>query len=116
MSGWNVQWTNRAGGGAIDLDVLKRKTWAGIKAHFVRIAAPVTYEFKLSSSLNYVALAHGLHAGVQLGLEIAKHRIARLAKPRDDFMLGVMVSGFDSLGPEYENRVRELFDFATVGW
>src|SRR5882724_141403 len=56
MSGWNVQWTNRVGGGAIDLDVLKRKSWAGIKAHLVRIAAPVTYEFKLSSSLNYVAL------------------------------------------------------------
>ena len=60
MSGWNVQWTNRAGGGAIDLDVLKRKSWPGIKAHFVRIAAPVTYEFKLSSSLNYVAL-HDFH-------------------------------------------------------
>ena len=27
-----------------------------------------------------------------------------------------MVSGFDTLGPEYEKRVRELFDFATVGW
>jgi AraC family transcriptional regulator len=56
MSDWNVQWTNRVGGGAIDVDVLKRKSWPGIKAHFVRIAAPVTYEFKLSSSLNYVAL------------------------------------------------------------
>ena len=56
MSSWNVQWSNRAGGGAIDLDVLKRKSWLGITAHFVRIAAPVTYDFKLSSSLNYVAL------------------------------------------------------------
>jgi AraC family transcriptional regulator len=56
MSGWNVQWSNRAGGGAIDLDVLKRKSWAGITAHLVRIAAPVTYDFKLSGSLNYVAL------------------------------------------------------------
>jgi len=60
MSGWNVQWSNRAGGGAIDLDVLKRKSWLGITAHFVRIAAPVTYDFKLSSSLNYVAL-HDLY-------------------------------------------------------
>jgi AraC family transcriptional regulator len=56
MSGWNVQWSNRAGGGAIDLDVLKRKSWQGITAHFVRIAAPVTYDFKLSSSANYIAL------------------------------------------------------------
>src|SRR3982751_6116553 len=56
MSGWNVQWSNRAGGGAIDLDVLKRKSWQGITAHFVRIAAPVTYDFKLSNSSNYIAL------------------------------------------------------------
>jgi len=56
MSDWNVQWSNRAGGGAIDLDVLKRKSWPGLTAHFVRIAAPVTYDFKLSSSSNYVAL------------------------------------------------------------
>jgi AraC family transcriptional regulator len=60
MSGWNVQWSNRAGGGAIDLDVLKRKSWPGITAHMVRIAAPVTYDFKLSSSLNFVAL-HDLY-------------------------------------------------------
>jgi len=56
MSGWNVQWSNRASGGAINLDVLKRKSWVGITAHLVRIGAPVTYDFKLSSSLNYVAL------------------------------------------------------------
>ena len=64
----------------------------------------------------YKSLAHGLHAGEQLALANARHRIARLAKPRDDFKFGVMVSGFDRLGPEYEKRVRELFDFATVGW
>src|SRR5476649_2326541 len=60
MSGWNVQWNNRAGGVAIDLDVLKRKSWRGITAHMVRITAPVAYDFKLSSSLNYVAL-HDLY-------------------------------------------------------
>jgi AraC family transcriptional regulator len=60
MSDWTIQWSNRAGGGALDLDILKRKSWPGITAHFVRIAAPVTYDFKLSSSLNYVAL-HDFH-------------------------------------------------------
>ena len=64
----------------------------------------------------YESLAHGLHAGEMLALANAKHRIARLPKPRDDFKFGVMISGFDSLGPEYEKRVRDLFDFATVGW
>lgn len=64
----------------------------------------------------YESLAHGLHAGEKLALANAKHRIARLSKPREDFKFGVMVSGYDTLGPEYEKRVRDLFDFATVGW
>lgn len=60
MPSWNVQWTNRAGGGAIDLEVLKRKSWPSITAHSVRIPAPVTYDFKISSSLNCIAL-HDLY-------------------------------------------------------
>jgi AraC family transcriptional regulator len=60
MPDWNVQWTNRAGGGAVDLDILKRKSWPGITAHLVRITAPVTYDFKFSTSFNYVAL-HDLY-------------------------------------------------------
>jgi hypothetical protein len=68
------------------------------------------------TAVAYESLAHGLHAGEMLALANARHKISRLAKPRDDFKFGVMISGFDSLGPEYEKRVRELFDFATVGW
>jgi AraC family transcriptional regulator len=52
----DLEWTNRAGGGAVDLEIFKRKSWPGITAQFARIAAPLTYDFKLSSSLNYIAL------------------------------------------------------------
>jgi AraC family transcriptional regulator len=60
MSIGNVQWTKREDGSAVDLEVLKRKSWPGITAHFVRIPAPVTYEFKLTSPAHYVAL-HDLY-------------------------------------------------------
>jgi AraC family transcriptional regulator len=55
-----VNWTKRSDGSAVDLEVLKRKSWSGITAHFVRIPAPVTYEFKLSSTDHYIAL-HDLY-------------------------------------------------------
>jgi GH35 family endo-1,4-beta-xylanase len=64
----------------------------------------------------YENLSHGLHAGEQLAIAVAKHRIAKLSRPRDDFQFGVMVSQWNALGPEYEKRVRELFDFATCSW
>jgi AraC family transcriptional regulator len=58
--GWDLDLSRFPGGGAIDLDVFKRKSWPGVTAHFVRIAAPVTYGFKLKSTSNYVAL-HDLY-------------------------------------------------------
>src|ERR1700743_1701476 len=51
----SVLWTRRDGG-AVDLDIFKRKSWPGVAAQFVRISGPVTYEFKISSSLSYLAL------------------------------------------------------------
>ena len=53
---WHVDLSRLPDGGAIDVDVFKRKSWPGVTAHFVRIAAPVTYGFKLKSTSNYVAL------------------------------------------------------------
>lgn len=58
--GWDLDLSRFPGGGAIDLDVFRRKSWPGVTAHFVRIAAPVTYGFKLKSTSNYVAL-HDLY-------------------------------------------------------
>lgn len=64
----------------------------------------------------YSALAAGLHAGEHLTLARARHRIARLAEPRKDFLFGCMISGFDRLGPNYEQLVRDRFNFATGSW
>ena len=54
--GWDFDLNRLPHGGAVDLDVLKRKSWPGVTAHFVRIAAPVTYGFKLKSTSHSIAL------------------------------------------------------------
>jgi AraC family transcriptional regulator len=43
-------------GGAIDLDAFKRKSWPQITALFVRIAAPVTFDFKFKTESNCIIL------------------------------------------------------------
>src|SRR5262245_25959352 len=64
----------------------------------------------------YTALAAGLHAGEQISLARARNRISRLAKPRNDFFFGGMISGYDHLGPKWEALVRDRFNFATASW
>jgi GH35 family endo-1,4-beta-xylanase len=64
----------------------------------------------------YAALAAGLHAGEQLALARARNRIARFAKPRQDFYFGCMISGYDHFVPTFEQRVRDRFNFATANW
>ena len=51
-----LQLSKRPGGGAIDLEVLRRKSWPGITAQFMRIAAPTAYDFKVENSSNCIAL------------------------------------------------------------
>jgi len=64
----------------------------------------------------YASLAQSLHAGEKISLARARHRISRLAAPRKDFLFGCMISPFESQGAAFEQRVRELFNFATVCW
>jgi GH35 family endo-1,4-beta-xylanase len=64
----------------------------------------------------YAALAAGLHAGEQISLARARNRISRLAKPRKEFFFGGMISGYDQLGPKWEQLVRDRFSFATASW
>ena len=56
MAGPDLDLTKRPGGGAIDLENLKRRSWPGITAHFVRFAAPTTYNFRIDKSTHYIAL------------------------------------------------------------
>jgi AraC family transcriptional regulator len=60
MASWHLELSKHPDGGALDLEVLKRRSWPGLSAQFVRIAAPTTYGFKLASTSNYVAL-HDLY-------------------------------------------------------
>jgi AraC family transcriptional regulator len=60
MHGPDLDLTKRPGGGAIDLEVLKRRSWPGITAQFVRFAAPTAYDFRIDPSTHYIAL-HDLY-------------------------------------------------------
>jgi AraC family transcriptional regulator len=56
MPRWYLDLNKYPGGGEIDLEVFKRKSWPGFTAQFVRIAAPVAYGFKVKSKWSYIAL------------------------------------------------------------
>lgn len=64
--------------------------------------------------LVYKALAAGLWAGERATLERAQQRIQRQG-PRPDFLFGCNCFGHPDTGPEYDRRLRELFNFATLG-
>jgi AraC family transcriptional regulator len=51
-----IERTLRGTGGEIDLDVLKRKSWPGIAAEFVRFAVPSEFDFRLAQSTNFLTL------------------------------------------------------------
>jgi endo-1,4-beta-xylanase len=63
----------------------------------------------------YKSLAGGLHAGERLVLLAARRRIARLSKPRKDFLFGASVAGHDR-SPEFAGRFTAAFNFATLSW
>jgi AraC family transcriptional regulator len=56
MSNRHTELTKRPHGGAIDIDVLKRRSWPGITAQYLRISAPAIYDFKIPTSSNLLAL------------------------------------------------------------
>ncbi len=63
----------------------------------------------------YEALAHGLHAGEKLVLNIARHRILSFAAPRKEFLFGAAVSHFWE-GGDFVKHFLEAFNFATGSW
>ena len=56
MSNWHLELHKRPGGGTIDVEVLKRKSWPGIATEYVRIAAPETFDFRINGAANHVVL------------------------------------------------------------
>ena len=63
----------------------------------------------------YEALAHGLHAGERVTLNLARHRIGKLAKPRTDFLFGCLASDWQH-GPEYQKLLKAVFNFGVLSW
>lgn len=51
-----IERTARPSGGPIDFDLLKRKSWPGVSAECVRIAAPAEYDFQLEVTSNFLML------------------------------------------------------------
>src|SRR5687768_11120681 len=57
--------------------------------HLTAASRPITMSpGRAQIAAAYESLSHGLHAGEMLALANAKHRIAQLAKPREDFKFG----------------------------
>lgn len=54
----HLERTKRPHGTAIDVDVLKRKSWPGFSAEFVRIAPPAVYDFRVAQLSNYICMTH----------------------------------------------------------
>ncbi len=63
----------------------------------------------------YESLSHALHAGELLALNLARHRISKLAKPRTNFLFGALNSGWQR-GGEWEKAFTRAFNFATTSW
>ena len=51
-----IERTARPSGGPIDFELFRRKTWPGVSAECVRIAAPVEYDFRLQVTSNFLLL------------------------------------------------------------
>lgn len=51
-----VERTSRETGSAVDIDILKRKSWNELSAEFVRISAPALYDFKITGSWAHLLL------------------------------------------------------------
>lgn len=51
-----IERTARTTGGPIDFDSLKRKSWPGVSAEYVRIEPPADYDFRLKGSSDFLML------------------------------------------------------------
>jgi endo-1,4-beta-xylanase len=97
---------------AYDLARKEKVTIDGRTRKLLRDAARPTRDARSA----YNALAAGLHAGERIALARARKRISRFSQPRQDFLFGCLIAPYNRLGPQYEQLVRQVFNFATVSW
>jgi hypothetical protein len=85
--------------------------------HLTAAARPIPNQAGLARTvLAYESLSHGLHAGEMLALAIARDRIRRFRQPRQAFKFGILASGAGQRGPVFDQRIGDLFNFATASW
>lgn len=63
----------------------------------------------------YESLAHGLHAGEMLALNMARHRISKFPNPRKDFLFGSAISHYWE-GGAFVKHFLEAFNLGTGSW
>ncbi|MDB6027565.1 MAG: glycoside hydrolase family 10 [Verrucomicrobiales bacterium] len=84
--------------------------------HFSAAAKSIPEEPKEARiAAAYESLAHGLHSGEMLALQVARHRIAKLAAPRKDFLFGAAISHYTE-GGNFVKHFKEAFNFGTGSW
>ncbi len=100
----------------LDSDGQAAKSDAEFERHLAGAARPIPAQAgPARTAAAYESLARGLHAGERLVLLAARRRIARLARPRKDFLFGGLVSGRDR-SPEFASRFAAAFNFGTISW
>jgi AraC family transcriptional regulator len=65
------------GGGPIDLEIVKRKSWPGVTACFARVAGPVTFRYGLKSNFSYVVLCDLYRVDGEMTVSGAPRSIAK---------------------------------------
>lgn len=54
MADGGLELTKRPTGDAADVELLKRKSWPGFSAQYIRISGAATYDFRIDADLNYL--------------------------------------------------------------
>lgn len=93
--GWEFDIEKVPGGGPIDLEIVKRKSWSGVTACFARVAGPVTFRYSLNSNFSYVVLCDLYRVDGEMTVRGAPRSIAKDLRGKLSFIpAGCPVEGW----------------------
>src|SRR4051812_23955812 len=55
MADGGLELTKRPAGSAADIELLRRKSWPGFSAQYIRVARSATYDFRIETGPHYLA-------------------------------------------------------------
>jgi len=86
------------GGGPIDLEIVKRKSWPGVTACFARVAGPVTFRYSLKSNFSCVVLGDLHRVDGEMTVRGAQRSIAKDLRGKLSFIpAGCPVEGWTKI-------------------